>query len=221
VNVVLFDLDNTLFDRSGAFRTWATAFAHERGYGPDAIEWLVAADEDGFADRRRLWSRAAARFGLIEPVEVLVAEARTQYLDLLEPDPSVLASLSDLRRADWKTCVVTNGPGAHQHEKAKRLDILGHVDAFCASGDLGIAKPDSRIFFEALRRVCDGLDERHTGARWMVGDSPTADIGGGRTVGLQTIWMHRGRTWRDQDGPPPHHAASDVPEAVSCILNPT
>ncbi|MEV7806919.1 HAD hydrolase-like protein [Microbispora sp. NPDC088329] len=27
---------------------------------------------------------------------------------------------------------------------------------------------------------------------WMIGDNPTADIAGGRAVGLRTIWINRG-----------------------------
>ncbi|GAA3226188.1 HAD family hydrolase [Nonomuraea helvata] len=38
---MLFDLDNTLIDRLGAFRLWAAEFAAQRGLGEEAVPWMV------------------------------------------------------------------------------------------------------------------------------------------------------------------------------------
>lgn len=46
-NVVVFDLDNTLFDRAAAYRMWATRYVDEAGRGEDAVEWFREMDEDG------------------------------------------------------------------------------------------------------------------------------------------------------------------------------
>ena len=49
--LVLFDLDNTLIDRAASFLRWAARFARACSLGPEDVAWLVATDEDGFADR--------------------------------------------------------------------------------------------------------------------------------------------------------------------------
>jgi phosphoglycolate phosphatase-like HAD superfamily hydrolase len=51
VPLAIFDLDNTLVDRAGAFRRWAVEFVARHGLDPAERRWLVAADEDGFAPR--------------------------------------------------------------------------------------------------------------------------------------------------------------------------
>ncbi len=51
----------------------------------------------------------------------------------------------------------------------------------------------------------------------MVGDSPEHDIGGAHALGLQTVWLHRGRDWPLESFEPDHRAAS-VAEAVALIL---
>ncbi len=86
-------------------------------------------------------------------------------------------------------------------------------------GELGVEKPDRRIFDETIRRSTGGdpLDQEASSA--MVGDAPVADIGGGRGVGLRTIWLHRGRSWNRMDGDPPDVTVGSVAEAVRQILS--
>ena len=54
---------------------------------------------------------------------------------------------------------------------------------------------------------------------WMVGDSPHADIEGGRAAGLATIWMARGRDWDESTFAPPDAEVATIVEAVSRILD--
>ena len=84
--------------------------------------------------------------------------------------------------------------------------------------ELGVEKPDRRIFDEAIRRCTEGspLDQE---ACWMVGDAPAPDIGGGRAAGLRTIWLHRGRSWNPLDGDPPDVTVGSPVEAVQEILS--
>jgi putative hydrolase of the HAD superfamily len=53
----------------------------------------------------------------------------------------------------------------------------------------------------------------------MVGDAPAPDIGGGRAVGLRTIWLHRSRTWNPLDGDPPDVTVSSLVAAVQVVLS--
>jgi HAD superfamily hydrolase (TIGR01549 family) len=218
MKVALFDLDNTLFDRTGIYRAWANEYVAMLGLGQVAFEWLCEIDADGYADRRTLWTKAKERFGLHESVDQLLASYRFAYLNACKPDEAVLEALASLREGGWRIGIVTNGAMPHQADKADRLGFLNVVDAFCGSGELGVEKPDRRIFDEAIRRCTRGkvLSQK---ARWMVGDAPVSDIQGGRAFGLRTIWLDRGRQWNPSDGDPPDVTVSSLVDAVQEILS--
>ena len=57
VPVALFDLDNTLYDREGTFRRWATAYVDGRADPAGEVEWLCQVDGDGMTDRVEMWTR--------------------------------------------------------------------------------------------------------------------------------------------------------------------
>jgi putative hydrolase of the HAD superfamily len=220
VPLALFDLDNTLFDRAGTYRRWATAFVADAGLSSNEVEWFVDADRDGLASRSDVWSAAKQRYGLAGTVDELLARYRDAYLDCCLPDTRVHESLLALRTAGWRTGIVTNGSMPQQANKATRLGLLPLVDGFCASGELEVEKPDPLIFAEAVRRCSLSPTDAGVQAAWMVGDAPVADVGGGRSFGLATIWLHRGRTWNAAHGDPPTIAVDSVTTAVRAILSP-
>ena len=47
----MLDLDNTLVDRRGAFTTWASDFVAGLDGDSSDLEWLIAADKDGYRPR--------------------------------------------------------------------------------------------------------------------------------------------------------------------------
>ena len=204
VPVALFDLDNTLFDRSGAYCRWAVRFVAATGLDAREVEWFCREDQDGFADRSAVWEAAKARFGLAAPLGDLLAAYRTGFLDCCEPDGAVHDALSALREG-----------GA---DKAERLGLSPLVDALCVSEELGVEKPDRRIFEEAVRRCAAAATPAPVEARWMVGDAPGPDIGGARASGLRAAWLHRGRACDRGDGPAPDLTVATVGEAVEEIL---
>jgi HAD superfamily hydrolase (TIGR01549 family) len=217
VPIALFDLDNTLYDRESTFRRWATGFTAGRSDPAAEVEWLCEVDGDGMTDRMVIWTQVRRRYGLTASLEELDARYCREYLDTIEPDVQVLEALSRLRERGWRIGVVTNGPVPHQAHKAERLGLLPLVDSFCASDEIGIAKPDPRIFHEAIRR-CGGPASN----MWMVGDSPLADIGGAHPLGFRTVWIHRGRDWDPAHVATPDHVAGSVPVAIEdCLLNGT
>jgi len=214
VRVALFDLDNTLVDRQDAYRRWAESFVAERGLETEAVRWLCAADDDGFARREDVFAGVRARWGLAESVEHLLSNYRKSYPSFFAPDNQVSAALDRLRQAGWKIGVVTNGP-ASQHMKLERAGLVGLVDACCVSDEVGSAKPDRGIFEEALLRC--GARSSSKDSVVMVGDTPAPDIGGGRAMGFRTIWIQRGRVWPLTEYAPDTSVGSVV-QAVDQLL---
>jgi putative hydrolase of the HAD superfamily len=215
IGVALFDLDNTLIDRQLAYERWARAFAAARGLGGDAVEVLCDADQDGFASRQAVFETVRQKFGLAESVQELIAEYRAEYPKYFHPDAAVLSALQRMRQHGFRIGVVTNGPSS-QREKIERSGLRSLVDGVCISEEIGIAKPDPRIFVESIRRSCGAED--FDGIGWMTGDSPSHDVAGGRCTGLQTVWLSRGRTWTETDYAP-DFVASDISEAIDLILS--
>lgn len=211
---VLFDLDNTLIDRQLAFRSWARSFAADHGLGADAVEALCVADDDGFATREAVFEMARERLRVKEPVEILIARYREEYVKQFRSDPTVLSALRRLRANGFRIGIVTNGPST-QMEKVKRTGLDELIDGICISEDFGVEKPDIRIFAEAVRRSCGELTPGALG--WMVGDTAHSDIAGGQAFGLPSIWISRGRTWTQQDFVP-DGIADHVGDAIELIL---
>jgi len=215
VSLVIFDLDNTLIDRTGPFRRWAEQFVARRGLDVGEVQWLVDADGDGFVPRPRFLSAVRARYGLDEPIDALLSSFRERIVALVEIDPRVPAALDGLRRDGWRVAIATNGSTAQQSAKIRRTGLAAHVDAIAISEEVGAAKPDPRIFHVAAHRCGRRTDE----GGWMVGDCPTRDVAGGRQVGLRTIWLRRGRPW-DSTAPAPEAIVDDVTETVAVLAGP-
>jgi HAD superfamily hydrolase (TIGR01509 family) len=82
--------------------------------------------------------------------------------------------------------IVTNNSVAEQMEKLRTLDIGRYFDTLVMSEDVGIAKPDKRIFEIALERM--GATPHET---IIIGDSYTNDVIGAANAGIAAIWFNR------------------------------
>jgi putative hydrolase of the HAD superfamily len=207
--LALFDLDNTLVDRSAAFRRWAVEFVAEHALADDALEGLVTLDHDGLATREAVFSGARHAFGLTESIAELEAAYRRSYPRQFRPDAAVLDGLAALRAAGWRVVVVTNGPSS-QIEKIRRCGLDAVVDGWCISEEIGAEKPDAAIFLAAAALVAQPL------AGYMVGDQTETDILGGKRVGLTTVLLARGRTF-PPDATTPDAVVDDVLAAIALV----
>jgi 2-haloacid dehalogenase len=82
--------------------------------------------------------------------------------------------------------LVTNGLGEVQRARIERLDLEPLFDAIVISGEVGTAKPGTKIFdiaFDAL-----GWPARESAL--MIGDSLSSDIAGGANYGIATCWYN-------------------------------
>ncbi|MFQ6068839.1 MAG: HAD family hydrolase [Candidatus Bathyarchaeia archaeon] len=103
---------------------------------------------------------------------------------LLKPSPVVISTLSVLKGKGYKMGVVTDGSRKSAHEILHRLGITQFFDAIVISEDVGVEKPDPKIFQKALIR----LDSKPSQSI-MVGDSIERDINGAKKLGMVTVLM--------------------------------
>ncbi|MCC7326093.1 MAG: HAD family hydrolase [Burkholderiales bacterium] len=199
---VLFDLDDTLVDHRHAARA---AMAGVRGRFPafaripldvldaehqrilDLLHHEVAIGarsvDDARIDRyRRLFAFAGADGESAAAAAELHRREYQANRRTVEGAVDLLAAL----RPQVRIAVVTNNTLAEQSEKLAAFGLSPFVDTLVTSGELGVAKPDGRIFAEALRRVgCDAEEAV------MVGDSWVHDVEGARAAGIAAVWLNR------------------------------
>ncbi len=213
---VLFDLDNTLADRAGAFRRTASAFYDSepaiRAAAPKeaAVSKLIEFDKDGLSGRNLLMEQVLNEWpGISRSFDELVSWYSNHYLDSYAPDPRVQQLVRALTKAGIPWGIVTNG-NPDQRAKLPALGLDGLPSCVVVSAEIGHWKPDPEIFLEALRRL--GLAANRDVL--FVGDNPVAGVVGARLVGLATAWVRRSRTWPESEPPPDYevdHVADLAP----------
>ena len=204
-DVVLFDLDDTLFQHRES--VVAGIHAHRARLGGA----LAAAEAEATAE---LWNaleehhyhryltgeldylgqrRARAR-GFVErhglsidddaAAEAWFEEYLVHYRAAFALHDDVIPCLEALRPARFG--LITNGERAFQQVKIDRVDLGAWLDHVIASGEVGVTKPDPRIFVLA----CERYGVRPADAAY-VGDRLHTDAIGATDAGLRGIWIDR------------------------------
>ncbi|MGK5518825.1 HAD family hydrolase [Micromonospora sp. URMC 107] len=210
--LLLLDLDNTLLDRAGPFRAWGERFLAGVGAPPADIDWLLSVDADGLTDRWDVADAVRDRYGLRIPSIDLVEELHDGVVAKVRLDPLVACALRIADGAGWTPVVVSNGGARQQEAMIRRTGLDRVVAGWVISEEVGVSKPNPRIFALAARRVRLPLRDA-----WVVGDGPEADIGGAAAVGLPSVWLHRERSWVDSRFAPTR-TADGVIAAVATVL---
>ncbi|AVU73713.1 MULTISPECIES: HAD family hydrolase [Pseudomonas] len=205
IELITFDLDDTLWDTApviasaeAILRQWLTDNAPNLGSVPVehlfTIREQVLREEPGLkhrisALRRRVLFRALQDAGYDQwQASELADEAFETFLHArhqLQIFPEVQPTLEILAN-HFALGVVTNG-----NADVRRLGLADYFKFALCAEDIGIAKPDARLFHEALQR---GGATAQTAVH--IGDHPGDDIAGAQQAGLRAIWFNpTGKTW--------------------------
>ncbi|EDX9923696.1 pyrimidine 5'-nucleotidase [Salmonella enterica] len=95
-------------------------------------------------------------------------------------------SLLNAIRGQAKIGIITNGFTALQQIRLERTGLREYFDLLVISEQVGVAKPDPKIFNYALELA--GNPDRSRVL--MVGDTAESDILGGINAGLSTCWLN-------------------------------
>lgn len=213
LRALLFDLDNTLIDRTGAFAGYARRLLQRAGVEEQSrLDHLIALDQGCYRPRSE-WSVAAAaalpELGMT-PEDLLADFSRS--LPEFVPDPArVKEGLARLRgRARLVIC--TNGSARLQRRKVEAAGLADLIDGLVISGEVGVEKPHSGMFQAAL----DAAGVLATEAL-MTGDNPVHDIAGAHDCGIRGAWINR--DWTRFVGPLPVGITPDLmfPSTETCL----
>lgn len=196
--VILIDLDDTLTDRSAAFDAWAVRFLTVQDRPPAELRHLRELDRRGVRPREEFFALAFARLGL----DLDIDEELNAYRAMTGVPPvqtGVRERLAAIRADGGIVVVLTNGIAAAQRRKLASTDLLTSVDDVVISEEVGLAKPDPRIYELALARVGASAGRDQV---WMVGDNPDTDIKGALVAGLHAAWVDPvGAGWQEHPRP--------------------
>lgn len=211
--LLLMDLDDTLVDRTAAFRLGVVDLLDRYGLPAVDADWVMELDAGGHAPREAVATGMMARYGELWSTEKLVALLRqgvVEHVSLAEDTRCSLERAADL---GWTVVIVTNGATIQQEAKIRAVGLDRLVAGWVVSEAVGFAKPDPRIFRAAARLVGLPLD-----GAWMLGDDPERDVAGAAASGLRTVWLAHGRGWPEASFAP-SFVAEHAAEAIGYVLD--
>ena len=198
LTTVVFDLDGTLCRYKITTAEALAATLDHAGLPPDALGDLATAAtrylelwhaeeqlESTLPFRTRIWTRLLAEHGINDPA--LASRLGDVYVKVRLPTlylvPGTLQLLTALRPR-FRLGLLTNGPREIQWPKIEWLNLGKYFDAITVAGDVGIYKPDPRVFAVALAQLGQ---PPHRAV--YIGDSYQMDVVGAKRAGLHCVWL--------------------------------
>ncbi len=204
LKAVLFDLDDTLFDHRYSSRASLTVlrqhYEHLQQSTLDELELLhrnileevhlqvlagaISLHEARVIRMQRLFEQHGLRISR-EMAEERATISRQTYQASRQVVQGAISLLEALR-PHVKIGIVTNNLLQEQLDKLDYCNLAPLIDALIVSEEVGVAKPDPKIFQVALERLDCTPHEAV-----MVGDSWTTDIVGANCARIRAVWLNR------------------------------
>ncbi len=242
IQVVLFDLDDTLYDHAYSSRQGLRALhTSHRAFNEIPFDALVlefntlleemhvrvlageiSPDEARLARLDVLLRRRRYRASADE-LQSLSELYRTAALQAQRAIPGSTKLLGALRARGLRIGIVTNNFTEEQWAKLRVCSLEPWVEFMVTAESAGVAKPRPEIFEAALHEAGVPRD-----ATVMVGDSWESDIIGAQNVGIKAVWFNRiishspvgvRRTRESLQGVRFIHTFKNVESAISAILD--
>lgn len=195
VKAIFFDFDDTLQSRKGAYRLYCESFLDKYFPNISEEERLIKLDEmeehvdGGYKDREvyfpemiELW-----QWENHPPLQELYDSFNYDFGKHIVMLDGAIDVLKEIKKRGYVLGCITNGVSSLQNIKLDTAGIRDIFDVVVVSGDLGIYKPDRRIFDEAIRRA--GVKNEEA---LFVGDHPVNDIQGALGADMQAVRMNYG-----------------------------
>lgn len=139
--------------------------------------------------RDMVWRHALERCGADSAAAPQLARAYIRFQRSGHPHiPGALDLVRRLHATGRPVGILTNGPPDIQRLKLDQLGIDECFSSIVISGEVGLGKPDPRVFEQALEAL-----SALPGDTVMVGDSWNRDVEGAAAAGMRSIWISNGR----------------------------
>jgi putative hydrolase of the HAD superfamily len=220
IKAILFDLDDTLTDRTASLSKYAALFHREFAgllgmvTGREIEATFVALDARGYRPRDEVYAGIVKQLSWAHTPDT--SEIRDHWQTWF-PRSTVARSglqetLAAVAAAGLSLGVVTNGSVLTQSAKIAQLGIGHYFATVAISEATRCKKPDPRIFQYALNEI-----GRLAGETLFVGDHPMNDVIGSVEAGLIPIWLEGIHVWPSSHAVPERRirALSEVLEFIS------
>ncbi len=190
MRAALFDLDETILDRSGSLRDFANWQATEI---PDSsisnttlfVERFIELDQNGVVWKDKVYESLICEFNIKGySVEDLLNTYLERFRDFCKPRHGALDVIQAFARKEYKIALVSNGKTPFQENNFQALGFNEFFDCVIISDAVGIRKPDKAIFELACKSINADIS-----ASVFIGDNPVADIKGAKDAGMATIYV--------------------------------
>jgi putative hydrolase of the HAD superfamily len=202
---VMFDADGTLFDYDkvevealeSTYEELGLAYdeAHARAYRQINGDMWLDFEKGQISQRRLRTKRFELLFEAVQ-IECDIERFSRRYLahlaqgtDLIDGAESVVSRLY----GRLGLLLITNGLSEVQRPRFARSAVGQYFSNVVISEEVGVAKPDPRIFDVAFQE----MGHPNKADVLIVGDSLTSDIKGGNLYGIDTCWFNPGRKLLD------------------------
>ena len=191
-NAVCFDLDNTLIDRDLAcdrffayiLSTYFPNLDPATADWSDRLESMRKLDQGGRGSKAVIYDNSLGHASGLS-AESFVALMRCKLSDYTTWLDGAEQLLKCLRIRKHPMALVTNGSKS-QREKIDAIKASSYFDEILISEEVGIAKPDPRVFQMAMSKL-DATPDQSV----FIGDSLEHDVSGARNAGMMTVYCNR------------------------------
>ncbi|MEV8534141.1 HAD family hydrolase [Streptomyces sp. NPDC051211] len=203
IRAVVWDIDDTLFDYTGADTAGLVRWLEEQGLaglydspGVALVQWREATErhwarfavgEVSFQAQR--WDRVRDFLGRPGMADDEADAWFGRYLEHYEAAwalfPDVLPAL-DALAGTHRHGVLSNSSLANQDRKLRSLGLRSRFEVLLCAAELGLSKPEAGAFLAVCTAM--GLEP---GEVVYVGDQPEIDARGARDAGLVAVWLDR------------------------------
>jgi len=198
IDAVLFDLDETLTDRSASISRYAALFHRDfAGHLPDVSaaeveSTFITLDERGYRPREEVYGGIVTRFpwNSAPAISVVRDHWRAWFPASAVARTGLEETLSELTALGLRLGIITNGSVMTQSAKIEHLQIAKYFSSIVISEAVACEKPNPRIFRRALDEIGSAA-----AVTWFVGDHPLNDIFGASAAGLVPVWLEGIHPW--------------------------
>jgi 2-haloacid dehalogenase len=139
---------------------------------------------------------------------------KNELLDLykkLSPYSEVRGVLSSLKEKKYKLAILSNGTPTLLNELVKSNNLENIFDDLFSIEEVGIYKPDSKVYDMPLKKYQIKADE----IAFL--SSNTWDVSGGGNYGYNAIWVNRNKNIFDNLDYKPKNEVSDLTQIVDIV----
>ena len=129
----------------------------------------------------------------------------------LSPYSEVKGVLSSLKEKKYKLAILSNGTPALLNELVKSNNLENIFDDLFSIEEVGIYKPDSKVYDMPLKKYQIKADE----IAFL--SSNTWDVSGGGNYGYNAIWVNRNKNIFDNLDYKPKNEVSDLTQIVDIV----